>query len=150
MRQEYSLTRAVSPRQFVVAGATLWCAAILAAPLLGIEAVYVFFSTICHQNPDRTWFIAGEPLGVCVRCASIYMGFFLSLIVRIPASRRLLKIALALTVTEFLLARAGLDFALSRSVTGLLLGLAAAGFVEAGVSELFWNRLHRFQERPSQ
>ena len=131
----------------LLVGAALWCIAIVAAPVFGFESVYAFFSAICHQNPERTWFVGGSPLAVCVRCASIYLGFLLALTLRIPANYRFLKIALVATLVEFCCAMAGLDSEAVRSATGLALGLSAAGFVEAGSSELLLNRSGRFQER---
>lgn len=129
--------------RLLVAGATLWCAAIVAAPVLGLDSAYTFFALICHQNPDRSWTIAGAQLAVCVRCASIYGGFLLALALRLPARGGALKVALAATFLEVLIAQIGFDFEAARALTGLALGLAAAGFVEAGVQELFSQRLRR-------
>tara|TARA_Y100000310_G_scaffold345846_1_gene471167 strand:+ start:55841 stop:56350 length:510 start_codon:yes stop_codon:yes gene_type:complete len=38
--------------------------------------IYYFFSIIDHQIPERSFFIFGEQLGVCVRCTAIYVMFF--------------------------------------------------------------------------
>jgi uncharacterized membrane protein len=127
-------------RHFLIGGAAVWSAAILAAPLFDLSTVYAFFSAICHQDPDRTWFLAGEPLGVCIRCTSIYIGFLVGLAGGVRADSTFLKVALASTLLEFLVARAGLDFAATRALTGLMLGVAAAGFVEAGVGEMLETR----------
>src|SRR5689334_9386781 len=43
-------------------------------------AIYRGFSVICHQRPDRSYFIDGHKLGVCSRCTGIYAGFALTLI----------------------------------------------------------------------
>ena len=131
----------MSPRNLLIGGAAIWCAAIVAAPLLDLHRVYDFFSAICHQNPDRSWSLAGEPLGVCIRCASIYFGFLGALAVGALPNSRLLRAALAAALIEFLAARAGFDFAATRAATGLFLGLAAAGFVEKGVTELIRGRI---------
>lgn len=128
-------------RYLLAGSAALWCGAILADPLRDLPGVHAFFSLICHQNPDRSWSIFGEPLAVCIRCTSIYAGFLVALVARVPADSRFLKAALAASVGEFLLARAGLDFEIPRALTGLALGLSAAGFVEQGVHELFRQRL---------
>lgn len=68
----------------VVTSVSLWCAAFLAAPLfvewsgawlpVG-ELLYRFFHPICHQLEGRSFTIFGEPLAVCARCSSIYIGF---------------------------------------------------------------------------
>lgn len=130
-----------TPQLVLVTGAALWSMAVFAAPLLQIDALYTFFSAVCHQDPSRSWFLGGQPLAVCVRCTSIYVGFFLALVARLPASQRLLRVAVASIFIEFLVARLGLDFELTRAATGLLLGLSTARFVEMGVSELFSHRI---------
>lgn len=35
---------------------------------------YSIFKLICHQNPDRSYFIWGYQIPVCVRCVGIYLG----------------------------------------------------------------------------
>lgn len=67
----------------------LWCIAIVAAPLsraFGFPSavsasLYSMFSRVCHQFPDRSFVLAGEPFGVCIRCTAIYFGFFAMLAV---------------------------------------------------------------------
>ncbi len=65
----------------ILVGAISWCAAILFAPLLAAtsspvaEYVYRFFHPICHQRPERSFFLFGEKLAVCVRCSSVYFAF---------------------------------------------------------------------------
>src|SRR5216117_3640085 len=66
-------------RGILLAGATLWCLSILAAPAFDLSPVYRFFAAICHQNPARSWYVFGEPMPVCIRCASIYFAFTASL-----------------------------------------------------------------------
>lgn len=41
--------------------------------------LYQLFSSVCHQRPERSFFILGQPLAVCSRCLGFYSGFFLSL-----------------------------------------------------------------------
>lgn len=63
-------------------------AAVVAAPLLmargsrGAVFLYALFSPLCHQLPERCFFLAGFPLAVCARCAGIYSGAFLGLALR--------------------------------------------------------------------
>lgn len=121
----------------LIAGSTLWCLAVLAAPVGELPAVYEFFSAICHQDPARSWFIAGEPLPVCIRCASIYFGFLAALVFRLAPDVRWLRASIVLVVAEFVIARTLLDSEIARSFTGLLLGGTAAPFVEQGVREMF-------------
>jgi len=66
----------------------LWCLSIVGAPLARIagapaivpDFLYAMFSRVCHQFPDRTFHLAGEPFGVCIRCSAIYFGFFATLV----------------------------------------------------------------------
>lgn len=124
------------PAAALLIGATLWCLAILAAPVLHLSVVYAFFSRICHQDPSRSWRLFGEPLPVCIRCASIYFAFTISLWVGLKPNARWLRASLAIMAAEFIIARVVLDAALLRTLSGILVGLSAAPFVRQGVEEL--------------
>ena len=114
----------------------MWCLSIIAAPLTGLSAVYSFFAIICHQGPARSWYLLGEPLPVCIRCASIYFGFLAALWLRVSPRTQWLRIAVVLMICEFVMARLVLDVAIVRSITGILFGLAAAPFVRQGIEEM--------------
>ena len=116
--------------------ASLWCTAILAAPLAGLSPIYGFFSIICHQDPSRSWFLAGEALPVCIRCASIYLGFLASLAAGLAPSSQWLKASMLILIAEFVVARLIVDSPIARSVSGMLLGATAAPFVGQGIVEL--------------
>jgi len=120
----------------LLAGSTLWCIGIIAGPLLGSSSFYEFFSLVCHQDPARSWHILGEPLPVCIRCASIYFGFLASLWLGLNARVTWLRVSVALVVAEFIFARLFIDAAVLRSVSGVLVGLSAAPFVRKGVEEI--------------
>src|SRR5439155_5924630 len=120
----------------LLASSTLWCLSIIAAPLLGLSGVYDFFSKICHQDPSRSWYLAGEPLAVCIRCASIYFAFSASLWLGLRARVRWLRLSILLMICEFIFARLVIDAALLRSISGILVGLSAAPFVKQAVEEL--------------
>ena len=117
-------------------GSLLWCLAIVAAPLTGWHCLYEFFARICHQDPDRSWFLSGRQLPVCIRCASIYFAFTVSLFLGVKPNARWLRAAVAIMAAEFILARLVIDAALLRSFSGILVGLTAAPFVKQGVEEL--------------
>lgn len=34
------------------------------------------FRGLCHQDPQRAFWLAGTPMSVCTRCFGIYAGFF--------------------------------------------------------------------------
>ena len=120
----------------LLAGVTLWCAAILAAPIFSLHVVYDFFALICHQEPDRSWLLFGQPLPVCIRCSAIYFGFLFALILKRQPAVLWLKIALVLTLAEVSLEWFVMDSVTARTLTGLMLGAAAAPFVRVGVKEM--------------
>jgi uncharacterized membrane protein len=60
--------------------ATLWFALLLAAPFLPVPvsaAVYALGSYICHQRPERSFWVNGLQLPVCARCIGVYAGVVL-------------------------------------------------------------------------
>jgi len=117
-------------------GSLAWCLAIVGAPFTGWHSLYAFFARICHQDPQRSWFLFGRQLPVCIRCASIYFAFTVSLVFGLKPNARWLRAALAIMAAEFILARLIIDAALLRSFSGILVGLTAAPFVKQGVEEL--------------
>jgi uncharacterized membrane protein len=123
-------------RTLVRLGSAIWCAAIVIAPLLNAGWIYAFFSAICHQDPARSGSLAGNSLPVCIRCTSIYFGFFLAALACRQPNYRLLQIATAATVMEVALAITYWDSAWLRSLTGLAFGAAVAPFVILGVAQL--------------
>ncbi len=52
----------------------------LAAPMLWRDhalaawAITQFFAFTCHQDPARSFWLAGAPVAVCARCLGIYLG----------------------------------------------------------------------------
>ena len=124
------------PSALLLAGSTLWCFAILAVPLAGPPWLYGFFSKICHQDPARSWHLFGHQLSVCIRCASIYFAFTVSLWAGLKPNTRWLRASFAIMAAEFILARLVLDAVVLRSLSGILMGLSAAPFVRQGVEEL--------------
>ncbi len=64
----------------VLALSWVWCIAFVAAPVLRSLGVplssflYSLFAEVCHQFPDRSLHVAGEPFAVCIRCSAIYFG----------------------------------------------------------------------------
>lgn len=128
-------------RRFVqallVVAALTWCLAIFAAPIFRLGSIYVFFSIICHQLPGRSWQIHGEQLGLCIRCTSISLGFLMGLLVLREPNIRWLKLAIAISVGQWVLAIALVDSEILRVLSGVLLGAIAAPVVRTGVEEMF-------------
>ncbi len=116
--------------------AVLWLSAILIAPLVEGREIYAFFALICHQIPDRSWFLGPEPLATCIRCTAIYSGFLAGLLLRLPPAAWFLRASIALLALELSVAYLWVDLEFARAISGLLLGLAAAGFVSEGVRDL--------------
>jgi uncharacterized membrane protein len=121
----------------LLAGSAFWCLSILAAPAGSFSAIYDFFKQICHQNPARSWEFLGAPLPVCIRCTSIYFGFFAALLIRLRVDPRWLCWCIGLSLVEFALGHLVFDSEGLRSLTGFLLGAAAAPFVARGVEEMW-------------
>ncbi len=123
-------------RATLLAGSSLLCLAILAAPVFDIPWLYRLFAIVCHQDPARSWHILGHSLPVCIRCVSIYFAFCASLWLGLRPNTRWLRVGLCLAMCEFVIARVLVDAAVLRSMSGILVGLTAAPFVKQGVEEL--------------
>ena len=132
-----------------VAGLVVWWAVIIGAPRLcaakGGPAYagaigYLALGRVCHQDPSRCLWVAGAPLGVCARCAGIWggvtLGVLLLPVVRGMSNRRIphpryLGLAAALVIADAGSEWLGLRGAIAwvRVATGGMLGLAAAWYV---------------------
>lgn len=109
---------------------------------LGINAdiLYRFFQPVCDQLDARSFHLFGYKLAVCSRCASIYYGVTLGIIVY-PFFRSLKNtqipgllyaaIPLAALVADFSINYLGIghNTFLSRSVTGGTFGISLAFFL---------------------
>ena len=56
-----------------------WIALLLAAPVSALGAplsalTYGFGSVICHQRPERSFYLGASQLPVCARCLGLYAG----------------------------------------------------------------------------
>jgi len=138
----------------LIVGAILVLSAIVGAPLALASdhpavalTIYRGFSKVCHQIPERSFFIAGHPLAVCARCTGLYAGFTATLLVYplvgslkrtiAPARKWLLLATLPLAI-DFSLTFFGIweNTHSSRLLTGALLGSVAVFYVMPGVSDL--------------
>src|SRR6267143_3530296 len=134
----------------IVAGCLVIIAAIVGAPLalnsghlVWALPIYRAFSLVCHQIPERSFFIAGHPFAVCARCFGLYAGFTLATIFypllrslkRIDAPPRMwLFIAAAPLAIDYALGAFGIwnNTHTSRCITGALLGAVAVFYVMPG------------------
>ncbi len=121
----------------------VWCLLITAVPLLMDRApvlsafLFLSFSPICHQIPERSFFILGHQLPVCARCAGIYFGGLLgSFFVRKksppPLFLVLALIPMAIDGGTQLLWRESTN--IIRLATGLVAGFAVVFYLYPGLS----------------
>ncbi len=138
----------------VVVGALFFVGLLVAAPLAqanGLQwfsfAVYEAFSHVCHQTPERSFYIAGYPLAVCARCTGLYVGFaaavaFYPVMTSLKRThapeRKWLFIAAAPLAIDFALGFFGIweNSHLSRLLTGALLGAVSVFFILPGLVQL--------------
>ena len=124
-----------------VAPAALSVAA-LTAPLLSALgytlaafAILQFFSIVCHQDPARSFWIAGAPVAVCTRCLGIYLGVVAG--AWMSARRRVILTLLAATilvsVLDYLAESAGMHG------NWPLVRFGLGGMVGAGIGALVAN-----------
>ena len=152
--QRVSIRRQLAIWSIVALGSLTISTAIIAAPL-ALSSGHLFwalplyraFSFVCHQIPERSFFIAGHPFAVCARCFGLYAGFTLATIAY-PLIRSLKKtdapprkwlfIAAAPLTIDYALGVFGVweNTHASRFVTGALLGSVAVFYVMPGLLDL--------------
>ena len=142
---------------------TLFVMLIVIAPLAAASGhgeiatgIYRAFGSICHQLPERSFFIDGHKLAVCSRCTGIYGGFFFTLLIyplvrslrrTSTPDRKWLILATVPLAIDFSLTFFGIweNTHTSRLLTGLLLGSVAVFYVMPGIMDL---SLRALQNRP--
>ena len=109
--------------------------------------IYHAFSPLCHQRPDRTYFIAGYQFAVCSRCTGLYAGFAFTLLLY-PLIRSLKTTVMPPRIVLLLAALPlAIDFSVtffgfwenthtSRLLTGALLGSVTVFYVMPGIVEV--------------
>lgn len=136
---------------------------ILGAPILASQShfglaswFYLVFSNVCHQMPDRSFFIANFPLAICHRCTGIYLGFILGSLFKNPFLYRstvirrvwILASTIPLIIDALLpFAGIGTGSAGSRFLTGLLFGTMLSSLLLHGIMELSAGSRLRLQFR---
>ena len=117
----------------------------LLAPTHPLAALLVrsFFSRLCHQDPARSFVIAGSPVAVCVRCLGIYCGVALSMFLRMGKVSAFRLLAAA-TLLNLLDVGSGLlhwhgNMPVNRFWLGLLLGIAAGSIFLLAPSGALWD-----------
>ncbi len=147
-----NLLLSIQPRMAVAAACGMVCLCAVAAPILlarshgtAASVLYLLFSRICHQMPERSFSLLGYPLAVCHRCMGIYAGLFLGCFLnmdvmnRSPRTRRgWILSAVLLLACDALAPAAGLwtNTWCTRFFSGLFFGTLASSLVMRGLSEL--------------
>ena len=152
--QSVPVRRQIAVWLIVVLGSVLITTAIIAAPLalssghlLWALPIYHAFSLVCHQIPERSFFIAGHPFAVCARCFGLYAGFTLATLAYPLISslkktdappRRWLFLAAVPLVIDYALGLFGIwnNTHSSRFITGALLGSVAVFYTMPGLLDL--------------
>ncbi len=147
----------------VVAGALLTSLLIISAPLavasnhnLIAATIYRTFSNLCHQLPERSFFIAGHQFAVCARCTGLYAGFTFAILLYpllrpirtvVAPPRKWLFVAAFPLAVDFSLGFLGIweNTHTSRLLSGLLLGGASVFYIMPGIAEL---SLRRWRHSP--
>jgi len=123
-------------------GLTMWLVGIVVTPMLAASGLplgqkiaafmYFFYKPVCHQMPERSFWLDGFTLAVCVRCISFYLGgLFVTFIYLFKDKIHVWKLSnycllVAPAVLDFFWEKFNLytNIAGIRFLTGLLLGIA--------------------------
>lgn len=114
----------------VAVGLLPW--ALLLLPI-SVPELRLAFHGLCHQLPERTWQLGGEPMVVCSRCAGLYAGLAAGALLPLPRrwlawGRALILVVVGLNLIELGTEALGLRLLSHppRMVVGALLGWALA------------------------
>ncbi len=159
IRQTNTSRRPLVAWLIITCGGFLFLSLVFVAPLAAASnhpqlalSVYGPFSTLCHQIPERSFFIAGHKLAVCARCTGLYAGFALTMLLY-PLVRSVRSVSTPSPKWLFLAAiPMAIDFNLtffniwenthsSRFLTGFLLGGAAVFYLVPGIADLSLRQL---------
>jgi uncharacterized membrane protein len=135
----------------------IWVLLIIGLPIAkanGFEAIisplYHLFSFICHQIPERSFHLLGEPFAVCSRCFGVYFGLLFGFAVYPiwrdiaeiePLPRFWLFLSLVPMSIDWSLTFFGIweNTHLSRFITGIVVGVACATFIVPALVEIIRN-----------
>jgi uncharacterized membrane protein len=149
----------------VAALAVLWTAGIVVVPVAegsgdgsattAAGLARLAYRPVCHQLPDRSLALAGQPFTVCARCTGLYLGGALGLALmaaglgrrRVPR-RSWLLVAVAPTVIDFGMGHlTGLSLPnLARLAVAFPAGLMLGWYLAIGVADLGRSWARRIEE----
>jgi uncharacterized membrane protein len=96
------------------------------------------FALVCHQRPERSFWIFGASVAVCARCLGIYFGAGIGLWLRTSRriALRLLIAAVALNLLDVVTEFAGLhgNWLAIRFALGIALGAAAGLLILSAIT----------------
>ena len=105
-------------------------------PMLGV-ALQRGFALVCHQQPERSFFLFGGSVAVCARCLGIYLGAAVGLLMCVPrrVAMQLLMVTVTVNAIDWFAELAGWhgNWMLVRFALGVALGTAAAMVVAASL-----------------
>ena len=110
-----------------------WLALVLAPPLAAAvgwphgELLHWLLHPVCHQIPERSFHLLGEPLAACARCTGLYLGFTLG----VAAWPHLPRLAAALAARPRWVAVFMVPLAVDVWVENTALSRVATGLVAA-------------------
>ena len=134
---------------------SLVCLSIPAAPLLTSQLyalpgaiLYLSFSTVCHQIPERCFTLLGYPWAVCHRCSGIYFALLIGALLypAIPevVRNRFMRRSWLIGAIMYLALDAGLPLLglwtntpLTRLASGLVFGDLSSILLVTGIAEVF-------------
>jgi uncharacterized membrane protein len=95
------------------------------------------FALVCHQQPERSFYLFGGTVAVCARCLGIYLGAAIGLLMRVPrrVAMQLLIVAVAVNAGDWLAELVGLhgNWMWARFALGITLGVTGAILVAASL-----------------
>ena len=104
---------------------------------LTATALQRLFGLVCHQNPERAFWLFGGSVAVCARCLGIYLGAAVGLLFRMSRTLalRLMIVGIAINVADLITELAGLhgNWLEIRFIFGFLLGGAAALLISSSI-----------------
>ena len=105
-------------------------------PMLGV-ALQRGFALVCHQQPERSFFVFGGSVAVCASCLGIYLGTAVGLLMCVPrrVAMQLLMVTVTVNAIDWFAELAGWheNWMLVRFALGVALGTAAAMVVAASL-----------------
>ncbi len=136
----------------IMLGLGIWISGIILAPFLAAlphplarktaAFIYFFYQPVCHQLPERSAWINGYPMAVCIRCLAFYMGGLMASAACLYRgmthlwSIRLYAFFVFPALADFLLEKLNVyhNMPSLRLVTGFLLGFAFTHLLVIAIS----------------